>query len=162
MEKSKRQQIELTINHQKIQLEVHPLTRLLDVLRDELGLTGCKEGCGEGECGACSVLIDGKLVNACIALVGSLEGAAIITIEEYSKTDRFKILESCFMEAGAVQCGICTPGMILAAEALLSEVKNPTVEEIRQGVSGNICRCTGYNMIVDAIVLASERGRGLW
>lgn len=139
-----------------------PNTRLLDVLREEFNLTGSKEGCGEGECGACSVIIDGELANSCLIAVGSIKNQNVLTIDGFSKTNRFKVLQECYAKAGAVQCGFCIPGMIMASEALLSHNPNPTEEEIRKGISGNLCRCTGYNMIVEAIEMAAKEGGGLW
>jgi len=143
-------------------IEVEPTRRLLDVIREELKITGVKEGCGQGECGACSVFLDGKLVNSCMVPIMKVQGSSVITIEGFSKTERYKVLEQAFIDAGAVQCGFCTPGMILASEALLTNVANPTDEDIRKGISGNLCRCTGYNMIIDAVKLAKKRGRALW
>lgn len=137
-------------------------TRLLDVLRQDYGLVGVKEGCGEGECGACAVLINGKLVNSCLVAIGSLEGTEIWTIEGYSKTEKFTVLSNAFAKAGAVQCGFCTPGMIMAAESLLFRNPEPTEKEVREAISGNLCRCTGYNMIVTAILSAAKEGKGLW
>jgi len=131
--------------------------RLLDVLRGSLGLTGTKCGCREGECGACAVLIDGKLVNSCLVAMGFLDGADVVTIEGYCKTDGFKVLDKAFEAVSAVQCGFCTPGMLLASGALLAANPNPTDEEIRVGISGNICRCTGYNSIVEAVGIAALR-----
>ena len=128
------------VNGKKIVYTGNPLTRLVDVLREDLGLTGVKEGCGEGECGACSVIKDGKLVTSCIIPVGAVNGS----------------------EIGAVQCGFCIPGMVMAAYALLSSNPHPTELEIRKGISGNICRCTGYDLIVESIKLASEKGGDLW
>jgi carbon-monoxide dehydrogenase small subunit len=135
---------------------------LLDVLRDQYKLTGVKCGCNEGECGACSVLMDGNLVNSCMIAMGRVNGTSIMTIEGYSKTDRFSVLEKAFSSVSAVQCGFCIPGMVLAAEALLSKNSTPSDWEIRTGISGNLCRCTGYNAIVKAIHIASEEGEGLW
>ena len=142
--------------------QMSPDARLLDVLRKEFGLTGPKEGCGEGECGACSVLVDGKLMNSCITPLGNVMGKSVITIEGYRDSEKYKVLEECFSLAGAVQCGFCTPGMIMAAEALLSCNPRPTEAEIREALSGNLCRCTGYNMIIDAVKMASGKGAGLW
>lgn len=139
-----------------------PTCRLLDILREEFGLMGSKEGCGEGECGACSVLVDGLLQNSCLIPLGALEGAEITTIEGYSETERYEVLSHAYAQSGGVQCGFCTPGMMMASEALLSKNPHPTEEEIREGISGNLCRCTGYNMIVEAIQNASEKGEGLW
>jgi carbon-monoxide dehydrogenase small subunit len=154
--------LEFWLNGQKVRVTVEPLRRLLDVLRDDLGLKGPKEGCGEGECGACAVLLDGKLVNSCLVAMGMVEGREVLTIEGFRETDRFKLLEAAFSEAGAVQCGFCTPGMLLAAEALLRRNPNPSAAEIREGISGNLCRCTGYALIVEAIQNAAQRGEGLW
>ena len=157
-----KKRIEFVLNNQKVGVETDPLRRLLDVLREDLGLKGAKEGCGEGECGACSVLVGGRLVNSCLTAVGSIAGKEILTIEGYSGTERFTILEKAFGEAGAVQCGFCTPGMLMAAEALLSRNTKPSESEIRVALSGNLCRCTGYSMIVEAILIAAQRGEGLW
>lgn len=154
--------IEFLLNGQTVCLQTDPLRRLLDVLREDLGLTGPKEGCGEGECGACAVLIDGALVNSCLVAVGTVEGHSILTIEGYRETERFKVIEQAFADAGAVQCGFCIPGMVMAAEALLNKDPNPSEEAIRAAISGNLCRCTGYNMIVEAVQLAAQRGDGLW
>lgn len=136
--------------------------RLLDVLREDFSLLGSKEGCGEGECGACSVLVDEVLQNSCLIPVASLEGSSVMTIEGLQTTEQYKILEQCYAEAGAVQCGFCIPGMVIASYALLRANPQPTEAEVRIGLSGNLCRCTGYNMIVDAVLLAAERGRGRW
>jgi carbon-monoxide dehydrogenase small subunit len=138
------------------------MTRMLDVLRDVFGLTGAKEGCGEGECGACAILLDGLLVNSCLLPLALVEGRQVMTIEGYRETSRFQVLSRCFEQAGAVQCGFCTPGMILAAEALLSANPSPSREEILQGLSGNLCRCTGYTSIVEAVEAAAKEGEGLW
>lgn len=151
------------LNGREVEVQRKPATRLLDVLREDFALTGAKEGCGEGECGACAIFIDGKLVNACLVAVGSIEGKQVITIEGYRETERFKELARAYEESGAVQCGFCTPGMVMASEYLLSHNPNPTVEEIRIALSGNLCRCTGYEKIIEAIQLAAKRGQGrLW
>lgn len=136
--------------------------RLLDVLREEYRLTGVKCGCKEGECGACSVLLDGKLVNSCMVAMGRVDGSSVVTIEGYSKTERFKVLDTAYASVSAVQCGFCIPGMILASESVLAKNPDPTEEEIREGLSGNLCRCTGYNAIVKAIQIAAKEGAGLW
>lgn len=154
--------IEFELNGKKVSVDCDPTERLLDVLRNEMGLTAVKEGCGEGECGACSVLVDGNLVNSCITAVGSINGLSVMTLEGFRDCDQYKLLEETFAKAGAVQCGFCTPGMIMASQALLSKNAHPTVEEIRESISGNLCRCTGYNMIIDAIQMAAEQGEGLW
>ena len=140
----------------------NPASRLLDVLRSELDLTGTKCGCKEGECGACAVLINGRLINSCLVAMGSLEGASVVTIEGFSKTKRFAILDKAYAEVSAVQCGFCIPGMMLASESILSVNPHPAEEEIRTGISGNLCRCTGYNSIIRAIELAAEEGSGSW
>lgn len=154
--------INFTLNNKEVFIEEEPIKRLLDVLRENFKFTGVKEGCGEGECGACSVIIDGKLINSCLVPVGSLEGSKIITIDGYRETLRYEIVKQSFEEVGAVQCGFCIPGMIMATEALLSKKPRPSEKEIKEGISGNLCRCTGYNMIVEAVSLASQRGKGLW
>lgn len=154
--------IEFTLNGRSVRFEGNPLTRLIDVIRDDLGLTGTKEGCGEGECGACSVLRNGKLVTSCIIPVGSVAGDDIVTIEGLRDTDQGRCLVDAFAEAGAVQCGFCIPGMVMAAQALLLANSHPDEEDVRMAISGNICRCTGYDLIVDAVLLASRKGEGLW
>ncbi|MDR2746622.1 MAG: (2Fe-2S)-binding protein [Treponema sp.] len=136
--------------------------RLLDALRNTYQFTGTKCGCGEGECGACGVIIDGRLCPSCLTAMGRLEGASVVTIEGYRETERFAALERAFAVFSAVQCGFCTPGMVLAAECLLSRKPRPTEGEIREALSGNLCRCTGYNAIVKAVALAAEDGAGLW
>ncbi|MBQ9460010.1 MAG: (2Fe-2S)-binding protein [Oscillospiraceae bacterium] len=136
--------------------------RLLDVLRGEYRCTSVKCGCKEGECGACSVLIDGTLYNSCCVAMGAIEGASVVTMEGYRETKRFEALDKAFGEVSAVQCGFCIPGMVLAAEALLSKKPHPTEDEIREGLSGNLCRCTGYNAIVNAVNNAAKEGNGLW
>jgi len=150
------------LNYKEVSIETEPIKRLIDVLREDFKFIGVKEGCGEGECGACSVIIDGKLINSCIVPIGTLEGSKIITIDGYREIPKYEIVKQSFEEVGAVQCGFCIPGMVMATEALLSKKPRPTEGDIREGVSGNLCRCTGYNMIVEAISLASERGKGLW
>ncbi len=127
------------------------MSRLLDVLRDDLHLTGTKEGCGEGECGSCSVLMNGELVNSCLVPVLQVEGATICTIEGMSKNGEMSPLQKKFLERGAAQCGICTPGMVLAAHHLLQKYPLPTMEQIREGLAGNLCRCTGYQRIFEAV-----------
>jgi len=155
-------EIKMTVNGTVRIIDTDPLVRLLDVLREDLGLTGVKEGCGEGECGACSVLKDGLLVNSCMVPVGTCDGAEIVTPEGLRETDRGKVIVDSYEEAGAVQCGFCTPGMMMATEALLSRNPSPSEEEVREALSGNLCRCTGYDMIVDGVLRAAERGKGLW
>lgn len=145
------------VNGKLINLPVSPQRRLLDVLRDDLGLTGVKEGCSEGECGACTVLINGKPVNSCLVLAPEANGAEIITIEGLTCENGLHPLQQAFLDAGAVQCGFCTPGMILSAKALLDAKPNPDSEDVRVAVSGNLCRCTGYTKIFDAVKLAAKR-----
>ena len=132
------------------------------MIREDLGLTGTKEGCGEGECGACSVLRNGKLTTSCIIPVGAVAGDEIVTIEGLRDTEQGKCLIDAFAEGGAVQCGFCIPGMVMAAQALLLENSEPDEEDVRMAISGNICRCTGYDLIVDSILLAAKKGKGLW
>jgi carbon-monoxide dehydrogenase small subunit len=134
------------------------MARLLDVLRHDLALTGTKEGCGEGECGSCSVLIDGVLVNSCLIPALQANGTKIVTIEGLTSDGRLQTMQQAFLDCGGAQCGICTPGMILAAVHLLSKKPQPTTEEIREGLSGNLCRCTGYMQIFEAVSEAGRRG----
>jgi carbon-monoxide dehydrogenase small subunit len=154
--------IAFVLNGKRKEIDSDPTRRLIDVLREDLGLMGLKEGCGEGECGACSVLLDDRLVPACIIAVGSVAHRRVVTIEGLVDSPGFQVLSEAFIEAGAVQCGYCTPGMIMAAEALLREHPRPDEETIRRYISGNLCRCTGYNLIVRGIGLAADRGDGVW
>ncbi len=154
--------INFTLNGKPVSLNTDPTRRFLDVLREELTLTGPKEGCGEGECGACAVLIDGHITNSCILPLGNVSGSEVMTIEGYRETKRYRVLEEAYIAEGAVQCGICIPGMIIASESLLAHNPHPTDDDIRIGLSGNLCRCTGYNMIVRAVKRAATRGKGLW
>lgn len=154
--------IKFKLNHQMVEIDESLNRRLLDVLRETFHLTGPKEGCGEGECGACAVLLDGELVNSCMVPIGNVIDKHVLTIEGYSLTKRFEQLKDAYSQEGAVQCGFCTPGMMMASEALLRHNPHPTDEEIRDGISGNLCRCTGYNMIIKAIKRASDEGDGLW
>jgi carbon-monoxide dehydrogenase small subunit len=156
------QDIYFTLNGEHIMWSGSPAARLLDVLREEYRNTGVKCGCLEGECGACSVIIDGKLANSCLIAMGRVAGLEIITIEGYRKTRQFAALDKAFAAESAAQCGFCTPGMILAAECLLRKNPQPTETEIRTGISGNLCRCTGYNAIVKAIDSAAKENIGLW
>src|ERR1051325_725022 len=132
------------------------MERLLDVLREQLHLTGTKEGCGEGECGACSVLIDGKIVNSCLVPVAQAEGAEIKTVEGVATGEQLNAVQQAFIECGGAQCGICTPGMVMAAVDLLSRNSNPSEAEIRTGLAGNLCRCTGYMKIFESVVQACK------
>jgi carbon-monoxide dehydrogenase small subunit len=133
------------------------MARLLDVLREELGLTGTKEGCGEGECGACSVFIDDRIVNSCLVPVAQVEGAKVETIEGIASAEQLSSVQEAFIECGGAQCGICTPGMVMAAVNLLGRNDQPTEEEIRAGLAGNLCRCTGYMKIFEAVVRACRQ-----
>lgn len=155
-------EIKLKVNGKDVVFVGNPLRRLIDFLREDLGLTGVKEGCSEGECGACSVLKNGKLVTSCIIAMGSCEDADIWTIEGIRDTEKGSCIIEAFADGGAVQCGFCIPGMVIAAYALLEENPHPTEQEIRVALSGNICRCTGYDLIIDSIKLAAERGADLW
>jgi aerobic carbon-monoxide dehydrogenase small subunit len=152
--KSAAQQFRLTVNGQGQTVSAYPMERLLDVLREKLCLTGTKEGCGEGECGSCSVLMDGLLVNSCLIPVLQAQDSQIVTIEGLAADERMHALQKSFLECGAAQCGICTPGMILAAIHLLANTPHPNLEQIREGLSGNLCRCTGYLQIFDAVAKA--------
>ncbi len=154
--------IKLRVNGKPIILDTDVSRRLLDVLREDLALTGPKEGCGEGECGACAVLIDHEVVNSCTVPLANCIGKDIVTIEGYANTSRYKVLKQAFEDEGAVQCGFCTPGMMIASESLLNKNANPTDEEIKVGLSGNLCRCTGYNMIIKAVKRAVKDGEGKW
>ncbi len=155
-------EIRFILNRKEITVQVPGTRRLLDLLRDDLQLTASKEGCGEGECGACSVLKDGRVVNSCMIPAAALEGCEIMTLEGLRETEQGKCIVDAFSDTGAVQCGFCTPGMVMAAASLLAENPRPTADEIRIGLSGNLCRCTGYDMIVDGVLLAAEKGEGLW
>ena len=147
--------ITLTINDEKKTVDAPPMKRLLDVLREDLHLTGTKEGCGEGECGSCSVLMNGELVNSCLVPVLQAEGATITTIEGVANKEKLHPIQQCFLEKGGAQCGICTPGMILATHHLLDKYPHPTLEQIQEGLAGNLCRCTGYMRIFDAVQQAA-------
>jgi carbon-monoxide dehydrogenase small subunit len=146
----------LTVNGKLETVRVYPMERLLDVLRHELGLTGAKEGCGEGECGSCSVLMDGRLVNSCLIPALQAAGANLTTIEGLADGPQLSALQAAFLECGGAQCGICTPGMILASCHLLNKKPNPTLDDVREGLSGNLCRCTGYMQIFDAVAKAAR------
>ena len=148
--------IRLTVNEQEHELAVSPNRTLLQLLREDLELTGAKHGCGLGECGACTVQVDGVPMNACLILAVQANGARILTIEGLAQDGRLHPIQSAFVEQGAIQCGFCTPGMILSAKALLEENPRPNEEEIRKAISGNLCRCTGYQKIVEAIEAASK------
>src|SRR2546428_4930750 len=151
--------VKCKVNGKTEEIQAYPMARLLDVLRENLGLTGTKEGCGEGECGACSVLLDGELVNSCLVPVVQAEGAEITTIEGVAIEDQLHRVQQAFIKFGGAQCGACTPGMVLAAVNLLERIPNPTQEQIRSGLAGNLCRCTGYTKIFEAVVPARRRDK---
>jgi carbon-monoxide dehydrogenase small subunit len=146
--------IQCTVNEERKTLHAFPMERLLDVLREQLQLTGTKEGCGEGECGACSVFINGQIVNSCLVPVAQVEGASIKTIEGIASADHLHAVQQAFIEYGGAQCGICTPGMVMAAVDLLERNPNPSEADIRTGLAGNLCRCTGYLKIFESVVRA--------
>lgn len=148
--------ITLHINDKDYKVSVEPGDLLVDVLREKLDLTGTKKGCATGDCGACSVILDGRLVDSCMVLAVAAEGKSILTIEGVARNGNLHPIQQALLEKHGVQCGYCTPGMVMAAKALLDENPHPTEEEIRTGISGNLCRCTGYKHIVDAIQTAAE------
>ena len=146
-----------TVNGEPVEVEATGMRRLLDVLREDLALTGTKEGCGEGECGACSVLLDGAVVDACLVPVSQAQGASVQTVEGLATNGSLHVLQQAFLETGGAQCGICTPGMLMAGLAFLESDAAPSEESIREAIAGNLCRCTGYTKIIEAIALAAER-----
>lgn len=150
-------QIHFTVNGEERSVEVFPMARLLDVLREQLHLTGTKEGCGEGECGACTVVIDGRIVNSCLVPAAQANGAEITTIEGVAVNGELHAVQQAFIDHGGAQCGICTPGMILAAVDLLKRIPQPNESEIRNGLAGNLCRCTGYMKIFESVVRAYQK-----
>jgi carbon-monoxide dehydrogenase small subunit len=152
--------IQLRVNGEEYETVVAPRETLLEVLRDRLSLTGTKEGCGEGACGTCTVLLDGKPVRSCLTLAVEVQGREITTIEGLAPLGELHPVQKAFVEYGAIQCGFCSPGMILTTKALLDENPNPTEQEARQAISGNVCRCTGYAKIVEAMLKAAERVQG--
>ena len=147
------------LNGKPVRVEAPPMKRLLDVVREECGATGTKEGCGEGECGACAVLLDGELVNSCLTPACQAAGRDVVTVEGLARGDRLAPVQQAFWETGGAQCGICTPGMLIAAQALLDRTPRPSESEIREALAGNLCRCTGYVKIVEAVALAARRKR---
>ncbi len=149
--------IRFKLNRKSIELETEPTIRLLDLLREKLKLTGTKEGCGIGECGACTILVNGKAVNSCLMLAYQIDGCDVTTIEGISNGEELHPLQKNFMEAGAIQCGFCTPGMVLSSYALLEKNPNPTEEEIKDAIAGNLCRCTGYKQIIDAVKKTAQK-----
>jgi carbon-monoxide dehydrogenase small subunit len=151
--------IELKVNGEPVEAAVDPNRTLLQFLREDLGLTGAKHGCGLGDCGACTVILDGKPVNSCLVLAIQANGREVLTIEGVADNGKLHPIQQAFVDKGAIQCGFCTPGMILSAKSLLDENPRPTEVEIRTAISGNLCRCTGYQKIVEAIQTASESGK---
>jgi len=149
--------VRMKINGAEALFEVEATERLVDTLRDKAGLTGTKFGCGIGECGACSVLLNGKVVSSCLVLTVQADGAEVTTVEGLARQGKLSDLQEAFVAEGAIQCGYCTPGMLMAAESLLSRYQRPTTEQIREGISGNLCRCTGYTKIVSAIRKTARR-----
>ena len=154
--------IKFVLNGTEVTYDGSAADRLLDVLRDYYKCKSVKCGCKEGECGACSVLIDGVLMNSCCVAMGAVDSCSVVTMESFRDTAHFAVLDKAFASVSAVQCGFCIPGMVLAAEALLTKNAHPTEAEIREGLSGNLCRCTGYNAIVKAVQIAAKEGDGLW
>lgn len=150
--------INFTLNHNAVSCETTYSKRLLDVIREDFDLTGTKEGCAEGECGACLVFLDDVLVNSCLVPMANVVDKEVITIEAFSKTKPYQNIEKAFVKTGAVQCGFCTPGMVMAIHELLRKNPSPTVEEVKEGLSGNLCRCTGYQSIFEAVQLLIEGG----
>lgn len=154
--------IKFVLNGAEVSYTGSATDRLLDVLRDTYDCKSVKCGCKEGECGACAVLIDGVLTNSCCAAMGAVDGCEVMSMEGYRETARFAVLDKAFASVSAVQCGFCIPGMVLAAESVLAKNPHPTEDEIREGLSGNLCRCTGYNAIVNAVAIAAKEGNGVW
>ena len=149
--------VSFTINDESRTIDVLPMARLLDVLREQCHLTGTKEGCGEGECGACTVILDGQIVNSCLVAVAQVNGSSITTIEGVAQQDQLHAVQQAFIDHGGAQCGICTPGMVLAAVDLLNRNPQPSESEIRNGLAGNLCRCTGYMKIFESVVRAYQK-----
>ena len=154
-----KQLIRLTVNGHREEIAVEPHWTLLETVREQLSLTGAKEGCGTGDCGACSMIADGRLVTSCLMLAPEAGGCAIVTIEGLARNGDLHPVQQAFIDTGGVQCGFCTPGMIMASKVLLDRNPNPTLEEIREGLAGNLCRCTGYTKIYEAVAAAAQRNR---
>ena len=144
--------VAFSVNGRHVRVDVSGATRLLDALREDLRLTGTKEGCGEGECGACSVLINGEVVNSCLIAAGQVEGCNVTTVEGLATNGALSLLQRAFIDHGAAQCGICTPGMLLAAHVLLQRTRRPNADDVREALAGNLCRCTGYTKIIEAVM----------
>jgi carbon-monoxide dehydrogenase small subunit len=152
-----KQTIHLKVNGQPYELAVEPHWTLLETVREQLGLTGSKEGCGTGDCGACSMIVDGKLIASCLVLAPEADGCEVLTIEGLARNGDLHPVQQAFIDTGGVQCGFCTPGMIMATKALLDRKPRPTLEDVREGLAGNLCRCTGYTKIYEAVLAAAER-----
>ncbi len=152
-----KQTIHIQINGQSQEVAVEPHWTLLETVREQLALTGSKEGCGTGDCGACSMIVDGKLITSCLMLAPQADGSEVLTIEGLARNGELHPVQQSFIEAGGVQCGFCTPGMIMATKALLDRNSRPTLEDVRLGLAGNLCRCTGYAKIYEAVLAAAER-----
>jgi aerobic carbon-monoxide dehydrogenase small subunit len=150
------EQLNITVNGKDYELQIKPSANLLDVIREDLGLTGTKEGCGVGECGSCTVIVDGITVNACLMLAMEAQGSRVTTIEGLADGEKLHPIQQAFVDVGGLQCGFCTPGMILSTKALLDENDSPTDEEIRKGLEGNFCRCTGYTKIIESVRTAAN------
>ena len=144
--------LNFTLNNKAVEIDVDGSLRLIDILRDDLDLTGTKEGCSEGECGACTVIINGKTLNSCLVLGSQVQGKEVLTIEGLQSDGEYSIIQKEFIECGAIQCGFCTPGMVMSTKAILMDNPDPTINEIKKGLEGNLCRCTGYNKIEDAVL----------
>ncbi len=151
---------DFTVNELPRHVEAPPMKRVLDVLREDLRLTGTKEGCGEGECGACSIILDREVINSCLVPICQVEGSMIVTVEGLAQDGRLDPLQQAFLECGGAQCGICTPGMLIAARVLLDSNSHPERDEIKEAIAGNLCRCTGYVKIIDAIEQAASAREG--
>ena len=152
--------IRFNLNGQDVSVLADPNKRLVDFLREDMGMLSVKEGCGEGECGACTIIYNGDAITSCLMLAGQVNGAKVVTLEGVSENGELNYIQQAFVDAGAVQCGFCTPGMVLSAKALLDKNPNPTHEEIRRAISGNLCRCTGYSKIVKAVEMARDAKGG--
>ena len=153
--------IQFNLNGNDVSVTADPNKRLVDFLREDMGMTSVKEGCGEGECGACTIIYNGKAVTSCLMLAGQADGSTIVTLEGVSENGQLNYIQQAFVDAGAVQCGFCTPGMVLSAKALLDKKPDATDEEIRRAMSGNICRCTGYSKIIKAVEMARDAKGGV-